>query len=189
VISWGDGTTSAGIISPNTSGNFSVTGTHTYASEGTEAIAILIRDSAGTTAQANSTVLVADSAPVVHATVHHHEHQHHVVLTGSFSDPALEDHKVVVSWGDGTSTVYDLGVSTGGQFTWQHDYNAQFLGMHHGRANITIVVLDDVGASSAPLTLSVNFNNGHHHVSEGNHGQNHENRGEIWDIPGIDFFS
>src|SRR5207245_630013 len=46
VISWGDGTTSAGIISPNTSGNFSVTGTHAYASEGTEAIAILIRDSA-----------------------------------------------------------------------------------------------------------------------------------------------
>jgi hypothetical protein len=186
VITWGDGTTSAGSIAANNNGGYSVTGTHTYATEGSAAITVLLQDSVGATAQANSTALIADGVPVVHATVHHHKHQHRVTLIGSFSDSALENHTVVVSWGDGTSTVMDLGVSWTGQFTLEHDYSGHFLAKHHGLVHITITVLDNVGTSSAPQVLNVNFNNGHHHFSEDNH---HGKEGDIWNIPGIDFFS
>jgi hypothetical protein len=189
MISWGDGTSSPGTISSNSTGNFSVVGTHTYAFEGTEAISVLIHDSTGNTALANSTAIIADSVPVVHATVHHHKHEHHVVLTGSFSDSALEGHTVLVNWGDGTSTIYYLGVSKNGQYSFEHDYTGHFLAKHHGVAHITVTVLDNAGASSVPQVLTVNFNEGHHHKHEDNDGQHQKNLGDIWNVLGLDFFS
>ena len=139
-------------------------------------------------ARANSTALIADSVPVVHATVHHHKHQHNVLITGTFSDSALEDHQLVVNWGDGTNTVIDLGVSRSGQFTLGHRYSGHFLAKHHGLAHITIAVLDDAGISSAPQVWNVSFNNGHH-SSAGNYGWYHGKHGNLWEIPGLDFFS
>jgi hypothetical protein len=187
-ITWGDGTTSAGTIAPNGSGGFSVTGTYTYGTEGSEAISVVIRDNAGGMAQANSTVLIADSVPVVHATAHHQKHHRHVVVTGSFSDSAVEDHTVLVNWGDGTFSTLDLGVSKSGSFVLEHDYTGSFLANHHGVVHITVTVLDDAG-TAASQTLNVNFNEGHHHVKEHHHGQHQENHGDLWDIPGMDFFS
>ena len=55
-------------------------------------------------------------------------------------------------------------------------------------AHITIAVLDDAGTSSAPQVWNVSFNNGHH-SSAGNHGWYYGKHGNLWDVPGIDFFS
>ena len=59
-INWGDGTTSAGVIT-DTRGAISVSGTHTYASSGQDAVTVTLSDGApGTaTATANSTATVA----------------------------------------------------------------------------------------------------------------------------------
>jgi hypothetical protein len=187
VIFWGDGTKSVGTIADNINGGYSVTGSHMYTTDGPAAITVVIQDSAGASAQANSTLLIADSIPTVHATVHRRHHQHLVTLSGSFSDSALEGHTVVVNWGDGQSTVMYLGVSMSGQFVFPHDYSGHFLAQHHGRVQITITVLDDMGTSSVPQVLNVNFNNGHHHFRD--LGRRFESQSNIWDIPGLDFFS
>ena len=44
-IKWGDGTTSAGTVS-GSKGNFTVTGSHTYAAAGTNAVAVTLTDDA-----------------------------------------------------------------------------------------------------------------------------------------------
>jgi hypothetical protein len=58
-IDWGDGTTSAGVIT-DTAGAISVSGTHTYATSGQDAVSVTLSDDApGTaTATANSTANV-----------------------------------------------------------------------------------------------------------------------------------
>jgi hypothetical protein len=50
VIAWGDGTASAGTVSANGSGGFTVSGTHTYAAEGNYRILVRIRDADGNSA-------------------------------------------------------------------------------------------------------------------------------------------
>ena len=70
-ISWGDGTTSAGVIS-DTAGAISVSGTHTYATPGQDSVTVTLSDDApGTaTATANSTANVAqqvNAPPVITA--------------------------------------------------------------------------------------------------------------------------
>jgi hypothetical protein len=59
-INWGDGTTSAGVIA-DTRGSVSVSGTHTYASSGQDAVTVTLTDGAPGTATAttHSTATVA----------------------------------------------------------------------------------------------------------------------------------
>lgn len=68
-ISWGDGTTGAGTVVAS-GHNFVVTGGHTYASAGTEAITVTITNAGGTTFTANSKGKVK-AAKVAHATIKH----------------------------------------------------------------------------------------------------------------------
>jgi hypothetical protein len=58
-IEWGDGTSSAGIITPASGGGFAVSCAHTYAAGGTFAISVKITDVQGATATATSTATVA----------------------------------------------------------------------------------------------------------------------------------
>src|SRR5207302_2340297 len=64
-ITWGDGQTSAGTITVGSGGSFTVTGTHSYATEGSPAIAVQIRDVGGSTVTANTTATVADAPLIV----------------------------------------------------------------------------------------------------------------------------
>jgi hypothetical protein len=178
VINWADGTSSAGAISPNSNGGFSVTGTHTYFKAGAKKVDILIQDLAGSTADAQSKVVVQDGGSTVSATVSHHQHGHHVQILGSFFDLFKTDHNVAVNWGDEKITVTDLGISNQGQFKLDHDFSEQFLAKHHGRVHIYLTVRDNDGTSSSPHVVNVFFQNPHHHAEN-----------DIWDIPGLDFFS
>jgi hypothetical protein len=178
VINWGDGTSSAGAISPNSNGDFSVTGTHTYFKAGAKKVDIVIQDIVGSTAEVQSKVIVQDGGSTVSATVSHHQHGNHVQLLGSFFDLFKTDHNVAVNWGDEKVTVMDLGIGKDGQFKLDHDYSERFLASHHGRVHISLIVRDNDGTSSSPHVVNVFFQNSHHH------GEN-----DIWDIPGLDFFS
>jgi hypothetical protein len=62
-INWGDGTTTAGVIT-DTRGAISVSGTHTYASSGQDAVTVTLMDDApgSATATAHSTASVAHTA-------------------------------------------------------------------------------------------------------------------------------
>jgi hypothetical protein len=182
-IVWGDGSSSAGVVSANGSGGFNVSGTHVYAAEGSNPITVVVQDAGGSTAQAHSTATVADSIPVVHASLRHGHNPHEVFVTVNFSDSALEDHQLLINWGDGTTSLIDLGVGTGGTYILRHLYHGHL--RHH--LQIVVTVLDDDGTSSAPVALTVNFNEGHHHHHE--HHHHHHEEGSVWDRSDWDGFS
>ncbi|TMM08974.1 MAG: hypothetical protein E6G00_11585 [Actinobacteria bacterium] len=63
-INWGDGTTSAGTISPAMGGGFDVSGTQTYSSPGQKAVQVTIQDLGGSMGYSNSTATVAPARPI-----------------------------------------------------------------------------------------------------------------------------
>ncbi|HEV3340247.1 MAG TPA: DUF4214 domain-containing protein [Pirellulales bacterium] len=64
-IAWGDGTTTAGTVAANGSAGFKVSGTHTYASAGTDTITVHVADVGGSTANATSTATVSSGSAQV----------------------------------------------------------------------------------------------------------------------------
>jgi hypothetical protein len=62
-IVWGDGASSAGTITANAPGGFLVSGAHTYASSGSDALFVTIHDADGTSAVALGTATVAQLSP------------------------------------------------------------------------------------------------------------------------------
>jgi hypothetical protein len=61
-ITWGDGSTSSGSVSPAAGGGFDVTGTHTYTTAGTYPVNTSITDVGGSGAGATSTAQIAAAA-------------------------------------------------------------------------------------------------------------------------------
>jgi hypothetical protein len=61
-IAWGDGTVSAGTVSANGNGAFTVSGTHTYAADGAYRISVRIRDADGNSAISLGTAAVGSSS-------------------------------------------------------------------------------------------------------------------------------
>jgi ELWxxDGT repeat protein len=62
-INWGDGTAaSPGTVVSNGNGNFTVTGTHTYADEGSHPVMATVSDVGGSSASATGMATVADAA-------------------------------------------------------------------------------------------------------------------------------
>jgi PKD domain len=65
-IDWGDGSTSAGVVTGPTGGPFTVSGSHTYATPGSHTISVLIVDEGGSTATAGPcAVLIYTPVPFV----------------------------------------------------------------------------------------------------------------------------
>ena len=106
-ITWGDGTTSDGTITEK-SGVFSVTGTHTYAEEGSDPIGVTIKDAGGGAAGTNSTATVADAALTgsAAASVTAIEGTPATLTNATFTDANPGDHSAdfsgTIDWGDGT---------------------------------------------------------------------------------------
>jgi hypothetical protein len=128
VIAWGDGTTSAGMVKPppDSSGVFSVTGSHTYtitSPSGSFAVTVTITDPTGQTGTAHSTAVV--TAPVIIATGTTFS-----VTPGppgfsgtvaSFTDSNPKKTMTptaVIAWGDGTTSAGTVtGPDNNGVFT------------------------------------------------------------------------
>jgi hypothetical protein len=95
---------------------------------------------------------VKDSVPELSATVTQGQIFRQINLNGLVTDPALEDHRVRVKWGDGTTQVIDLGVSSSAPFSISHTF-AQPGHTHHD--TIVVTALDDKDVASASLTFDV----------------------------------
>jgi hypothetical protein len=95
---------------------------------------------------------VVESVPVVTASVSQGLTFQQITLSGAVTDQATEAHRVRINWGDGTSTVLDLGISSSAAFTASHTY-AHHAHLHH--QTILVTAFDDVGTASLPLMFDV----------------------------------
>jgi hypothetical protein len=159
-IVWGDGTTSAGTSAANGTGGFKVTGTHTYAEEGSYAATVTIHDAGGSMAVVHSTAAVAD-APL-HASgkpINEVLNQTFTERVASFSDgnasPDIADFSATIDWGDGSTTAGTVAANGSGGFdvSGMHTYTAT-------GSFAMIVTIHDVGGSTAVAHSTANVAGG-----------------------------
>jgi hypothetical protein len=153
-INWGDGTTSAGTIS-GSGGNFTVTGSHTYAEEGSDKLIVTITDVDNTknSATASTSATVSDAA--LHAVAGHPTRSGHTVsgMVATFTDDdpngTVSDYTASINWGDGKSSSGSIAAGSG---------NFDVSGSHaYAKAGTftVVVTIKDAGGSTATATLSV----------------------------------
>jgi hypothetical protein len=149
-IAWGDGSSSAGTIS-GSGGNFTVSGGHTYAEEGTHRVTVTITDvdTPSNTATANSTANVADAALAANPACPATSIQSFNGTTAKFTDAAspfgtLSDFSATITWGDGSSSTGTVSGPDGGPYTVSGSHTYASTGTFTITTNIK-----DVGGSSA----------------------------------------
>jgi hypothetical protein len=157
MIDWGDGTTSAGVIT-GSNGDFTVTGTHTYADEIAAASNAFYSVTVGEPAAnftigpvgAPVTVGEGDFGTIQPATITTTEGTPFSGAVGSFTDEGnpsqvAGDWTATIDWGDGTVSPGTVGGPTGGPFvvSGSHTY------LDEGSFTVTTNVADD-----PPSTLS-----------------------------------
>ena len=157
-VGWGDGGSSAAVITGPTGGPFVVSGVHTYAEEGLASATVTISDVDNATigATVHSPVTVAD-APLTAGpgqTVNAVEGAPFSGPIATFSDAdpggTVSDYTATIDWADGTTSA---GVISGpGPFTvsGSHTYEEE------GTYPVSVAVSDVGGATtSAPASLAV----------------------------------
>jgi hypothetical protein len=158
-ISWGDGTTTSGTVSQSASGSpYAVTGTHTYAEEGTYTTEVTVSASPINTGDSNGSAAVSD-APITATGVTVSPQTTNVAFTtavATFVDAnpegSLSDFTATIAWGDSTSSSGSItqpgGTGTTFTVTGTHTYSAS------GTYTVTVTVTD-VGGSMSTATDSV----------------------------------
>src|SRR5262249_19174387 len=147
-IDWGDGSSSAGTVTPFGAG-FAVEGGHTYARAGDYSLSVSLLDAGGTTPFATGTATV-DDAPLtpLAKSVAFVAGQSLSRVVGSFADAnpggAVPDYTATINWGDGTPTTQGTISADGSEFdvTGDHTYATS------GARPITITVQDTGGSST-----------------------------------------
>ena len=160
-INWGDQTSSAGTITANGTGGFSVSGSHAYAEEGSYTVTVTVGDAGGANASANSSASVADAAITLTGAAgfreHHKSNFTATVATLTDADPggATTDYLGQIAWGDGTtstcpSTSCSITVRTSGGFTVSGSHN------YHNNGTYTVTItLTDAGGSTSRTTTTI----------------------------------
>jgi Arylsulfotransferase (ASST) len=146
-VAWGDGSTSPGSISGPSGGPFTVSGSHTYAEEGTDTIAVSVTDADSATngLTAASTANGSDAALSASCAMSANVLNSFSGKTASFSDAdpggSVFDYTATISWADGSSSTGTLSGPDGGPFTvsGRHTYAST------GKFNITTTVHDAGG--------------------------------------------
>lgn len=152
-ISWGDGSSSAGTVSGPNGGQFTVTGSHTYAEEGTDSTSVLIQDvdNATNSATASGSATVGDAALTAGppAVITGTEGSTASGTVGSFSDAnpgaTVADFTATIHWGDGSSSAGVVSGPSGGPFT----VSGSHLYVEEGSYTIAVTVTDAGGSTVA----------------------------------------
>jgi Galactose oxidase, central domain len=154
-INWGDGSTSAGSISPNPSGGYYVSATKAFLEEGLYVTQITVTDATGTSATAQGSFNVSDAylAPSgINFTARKKITFSGPVASFTDADPngTLTDYAATVNWGDGTTTVGTISAQASGPFQVQgaHQYVRQ------GTYSVTTQVRDSGGFSATATSTA-----------------------------------
>jgi hypothetical protein len=141
-INWGDGTTTSGTVS-GSAGNFTVSGSHTYAEDGAESVPVVITDSSdATTATATATANVGERSFVLFGVspITVTEGAAFSGTVAMISDPGSPDaasaFSATIDWGDGATDAGTVtGVTGSGSFTitGSHTYADEL----SGQINVT----------------------------------------------------
>ena len=108
-ISWGDGATSAGVVS-GADGEFTVGGPHNYQHDGTYPVIVTITDADGTTTQATSTVTAGDQYAGVTQTLTV------ASFTGGYPNEPASSFTATINWGDGSGATGAMVMQSGSNF-------------------------------------------------------------------------
>jgi len=158
-VDWGDGTTGTGVVAfDGSSGRFTVTGSHTYAEEGSYPVALTVTDSGGASASATATALASDaplSASLLPLGLSEGASFSGAVASFADADPGglVSDFSATIDWGDGTTTAGVVSFdAVSGRFRvdGSHVYQAQ------GVAAVRVVIADAGGAgaeATGPVTV------------------------------------
>jgi hypothetical protein len=167
-INWGDGTSSAGIVTAGSGqGAYVVSGTHTYADELSGFFSVNLTETDGgmvsvfdgmtyfiTIGEADTLTLTGSSFTVragkaFSATV--------ATLTDTNPLALASDFATTINWGDGTTTSGTVTGPTGGPFTVTGSHTYQ----HKGTFSVTITAADDPpGTATASATATATATNG-----------------------------
>lgn len=160
-IEWGDGTSaSTGVVSGPTGGPFTVSGSHTYAEDGTFKVTVTItdRDKSSNTATANSMASVADAALTAAPACATTSMLSYHGPTATFTDAAtpsgtLSDFSATIDWGDGTTSAGTVSGLNGGPYAVSGSHTYAALGGH----TITTTINDIGGSTAATSCATVAF--------------------------------
>ena len=154
-IDWGDGTSSAGVVA-DSSGVFTVSGTHTYTTTGTFGATATIQD-VDSTATATGSVIVSTVTATAESATASNGISSDVTLA-TFTDAGPGPDTAVIDWGDGTLTSTGEIDGSSGNYTVSGSHTYAQVGDYVATVTITTaggetsVVAAPVAATDGPLS-------------------------------------
>lgn len=156
-INWGDGASSAGTVSGPTGGPYTVTGTHTYAEEGSYTVQVSITDTtnSGNDLSTKATATVADAPLGASCATPAASQEGFSGTVASLTDAnpgaTTADYTATISWGDGTSSAGVVSGPTGGPFTVSGTHTYTSTGSHA----VGVTIADDGGSKASATGCQV----------------------------------
>lgn len=174
-IDWGDGKTSAGTLSLNsTSGVFTVQGAHTYAEQGADAIKVTIHHATAPDVAADSSAAVTDPAVVATAGATFQATAGAALgvrTVATFIDPAgaeaISNYSAQIDWGDATTSPATLASGpASGTFVAQADHTYAQPGTYAITVSIAHSAADTVRVNDTAVLATAIVNQPPHSVDD-----------------------